>query len=91
MVTTVLIEMPHYQTYYFDDPGEVPGTPTTGFTLSPEVEEWLRQHGGCEGWRLVDVEDSFGSCDLFVEVTFSVQGTAEQFAQAFPLWRPAME
>lgn len=80
--------MPHYHAYYFDDPGEVPGTPPTGYALSPDVEQWLRDNGGCDGWRLVDVPTANGSCDLFVEVTFSVETTAEQFRRTFPRWQP---
>lgn len=89
MVTTVQIDMPHYRAHYFDDPGKVPGTPPTGYTLSSEVEQWLRDNGGCEGWRLVDVETPTGSCELLVEVEFSVDETATRFGQKFPRWQPS--
>ena len=85
MATTIQIDLRYFDAYYFDDPGLVPGTPPTGYTLKPEVEQWIRNNGGCEGWGMADVEVKPDMWELVVEVTFSVDETAKRFARQFTL------
>ncbi len=85
MSTNVIIDLRYFDAYYFEDPGEVPGTPPTGYALKPEVEQWIRDNGGCDGWRMVDIETSHDIFELCVEVTFSVPVRAAEFRARFPL------
>lgn len=82
-MASVRIEESLYDAFYFDDPGATPLTPPTGYSLKPAIEQWLRDNGGCDGWRPVYTETESGVVDLVLEIQFSVPETAARFRERF--------